>query len=237
MTRTLTLISHTLCPYVQRAAIALTEKSVPFDRVYVDLADKPDWFRTLSPLGKVPVLKVRRDGVETPIFESAVILEYIEETEPSPLHPSDPLARARHRSWIEFGSQVLNRIGALYNAPDPAALRTEKEKLDAMLIRLEEELGRGSRTDIPQTDGPWFEGTRFSLVDAVYGPIFRYFDVLDHYSVSAMPTDLARLKSWRSALASRPSVISAVTPDYPALLTRFLQRRNSALSHAMARAA
>ena len=53
-----TLISHHLCPYVQRAAIAMDEKGVPFDRINVDLASKPDWFRRLSPLGKVPLLKV-----------------------------------------------------------------------------------------------------------------------------------------------------------------------------------
>ena len=47
----LTLVSHRLCPYVQRAAIALAEKAVPFERVYVDLADKPAWFLALSTLG------------------------------------------------------------------------------------------------------------------------------------------------------------------------------------------
>ena len=41
----LTLISHHLCPYVQRAVIAVTEKEAPFTRTYVDLARKPDWFR------------------------------------------------------------------------------------------------------------------------------------------------------------------------------------------------
>src|SRR6185369_12034073 len=82
---TLTLVSHHLCPYVQRAAIALAEKGVAFERVTVDLANKPDWFKALSPLGKTPVLKVG----ETAIFESAVILEYLEETQPNPLHPSD----------------------------------------------------------------------------------------------------------------------------------------------------
>ena len=54
----LTLISHDLCPYVQRAVIALTEKEVAFDRIYVDLANKPDWFLAISPLGKVPLLRV-----------------------------------------------------------------------------------------------------------------------------------------------------------------------------------
>src|SRR5689334_7503095 len=103
---TLTLVSHHLCPYVQRAAIALDEKGVTFERINIDLANKPDWFKAISPLGKVPLLQVG-DAV---IFESAVILEYLEETAPNPLHPADPLRRAEHRGWIEFGSSVLNDI-------------------------------------------------------------------------------------------------------------------------------
>ena len=87
----LTPISHVLCPYVQRAVIALTEKRVPFERIDVDLANKPQWFIAISPLGKTPVLKVR----ETAIFESAVILEFLEDTQPLPLHPSQPVAPRR----------------------------------------------------------------------------------------------------------------------------------------------
>jgi glutathione S-transferase len=113
---TLTLVSHHLCPYVQRAAIALAEKEVRFERIVVDLSEKPRWFRALSPLGKVPLLKVARGGSDAVIFESAVILEYLEETHARPLHPADPLERARHRSWIEFGSQILNGIARFYNA-------------------------------------------------------------------------------------------------------------------------
>ncbi|AXT28614.1 hypothetical protein D1823_12860 [Ruegeria sp. AD91A] len=41
MTENLTLVGHALCPYVQRIAIALAEKGVAYDRVTVDLADKP----------------------------------------------------------------------------------------------------------------------------------------------------------------------------------------------------
>src|SRR2546423_129287 len=106
----LKLISHPLCPYVQRAVIALSEKGVPFERIDIDLANKPDWFLRISPLGKTPVLLVDA----TTIFESAVILEYLEETQPSPLHPRDPLQRAEHRGWIEFGWVVLNDIAGLY---------------------------------------------------------------------------------------------------------------------------
>ena len=90
----LTLISHPLCPYVQRVAIALAEKSVPFTRVDIDLAAKPDWFLAISPLGKTPVLTVG----DAAIFESAVILEYLEDTHSPPMHPADPIDRADHRA-------------------------------------------------------------------------------------------------------------------------------------------
>ena len=70
----LTLVSHRLCPYVQRAVIALTEKGVPFERIVIDLANKPDWFLKISPLGKTPVLLV----VETrsPIVNVMAVLMF-----------------------------------------------------------------------------------------------------------------------------------------------------------------
>src|SRR5207237_3450984 len=82
----LDLVSHHLCPYVQRAVITLTEKGAPFTRTYVDLANKPDWFTAISPLGKVPLLRIDDDDV---LFESAVICEYLEETIAPALHPRD----------------------------------------------------------------------------------------------------------------------------------------------------
>ena len=50
----LKLISHTLCPYVQRARIALEEKAIVHELEFIDLADKPDWFLAISPLEKCP---------------------------------------------------------------------------------------------------------------------------------------------------------------------------------------
>lgn len=86
------LVSHPLCPYVQRIAIALSERDIDFRRTDIDLNDKPSWFLERSALGKTPVLT----DCGTPIFESSVILEYLEETQPKRLHPSSPLERARH---------------------------------------------------------------------------------------------------------------------------------------------
>jgi glutathione S-transferase len=219
----LKLISHRLCPYVQRAVIALSEKGVPFQRIDIDLANKPDWFLGISPLGKTPVLQVG----DRAIFESAVILEYLEDTQIGPLHPADALTRAEHRAWIEFGSAVLSGIAGFYAARDEATFKARTVQLTERFARLEAHVAAA----------PWFAGERFSLVDAVFGPVFRYFDVFDQIADFGILADKPKLARWRHALAGRPSVRSAVGSDYPALLHEFLRNRNSWLSRLQAVAA
>jgi glutathione S-transferase len=223
MAATLKLISHKLCPYVQRAVIALTEKGTPFERIDIDLANKPEWFLKLSPLGKTPVLLVG----EVAIFESAVILEYLEETQPYQLHPADPLVRAEHRAWIEFGSAVLSDIAGFYAAPDEATFKAKTAQLEQRFSRLEARIAAE----------PWFDGAEFSLVDAVFGPVFRYFDVFDEIADFGILADKPKIARWRRNLAARPSVRTAVSADYPALLRDFIERRKSWLSGLQARVA
>ncbi len=215
-TTPLTLISHVLCPYVQRAVIVLKEKGVPFDRRDVDLAHKPDWFLECSPLGKTPVLLAGGDA----IFESAVICEYLDEILAPRLHPDAPLARAKHRAWMEFGSSLLTIIGAFYNAKETDAMAIQAQQIRLRLIRLEAVLGVG----------PFFEEDRFSLVDAVFGPVFRYFDVFDEIKDFGFFDGLPKVLAWRTQLAQRPSVREAAHPQYSILLRNFLRARNSALS-------
>lgn len=211
----LTLISHHLCPYVQRVAIALREKAQPFEQVYIDLGNKPDWFKRLSPLGKVPLLKIEGDnGDETVLFESAVIAEYIEEALPgAKLHPADALTRAQHRGWMEFGSAILADIWRFETAKDAPSLEAARAALAQKFDRMEAAFG----------DGPFFAGRGFSLVDAVFAPAFRYFDVFDSYADFALFAGRPKLAAWRRALGDRASVMLAVTPDYPDRLTAFLK--------------
>jgi len=216
MIERLTLISHKLCPYVQRAAIVLAEKGIAFERIDVDLSNKPDWFLRISPLGKTPVLLV--DG--EPIFESAVICEYLEDTTLPRLHPANALQRARHRAWMEFGSAVLNTIAGFYNAPDDQALHGKAAELRGRFEQIEAALGAG----------PYFAGASFSVVDAVFGSIFRYFDVFDGIADFRIFKATPRVNAWRAALAARPAVRGAVESAYPQLLRRFLIDRGSALS-------
>ena len=216
MTAPLTLVSHALCPYVQRAAIVLAEKGVAYRREVVDLSVKPAWFSALSPLGKTPLLLVG----DSAIFESAVICEYLDDTLSPRLHPLDPLARARHRAWIEFGSALLSTIGGFYNAPDRTALAEKRDELAGRFARLETTLG----------EGPFFAGPAFTLVDAAYAPVFRYFDVFDALQDFGVFDLTPKVRAWRRALSQRPSVRTAVQANYASLLLDFLRRRRSALA-------
>jgi glutathione S-transferase len=220
MAAPLKLISHKLCPYVQRAVIALAEKGVPFERVDIDLANKPDWFLKISPLGKVPVLVVATARGEVALFESNVICEYIEETQAGPkLHPSDPLVRAEHRAWMEFGSALLSDLWGLETTTDTATFESKRQAVAAKFARVEAALG----------EGPFFAGDRFSLVDAVFAPIFRYFDVFDELADLGIFKSTPKVRGWRAELARRPSVQAAVGADYPQLLRAFLKRYDAHL--------
>jgi len=216
----LKLISHKLCPYVQRAVIALTEKGVPFERIDIDLANKPVWFLKISPLGKVPVLTVATEAGEVALFESNVICEYIEETQAgAKLHPQDPLQRAEHRAWMEFGSAILGDLWGLETTTDAATFESKRQAISAKFARVEAALAAG----------PLFSGEAFSLVDAVFAPIFRYFDVFDELTDLAVFEDTPKVRKWRAELAKRPSVKAAVGADYPQLLRAFLARHDAHL--------
>ncbi|SFL64377.1 glutathione S-transferase [Bradyrhizobium sp. NFR13] len=218
----LTLISHPLCPFVQRAAIVLLEKGVAFDRVNVDLSAKPDRFLALSPTGKVPVLKVRQpNGEDAILFESVVICEYLNETQGgAAMYPDDALLRARHRAWIEFATQTFTEGWQFLHAKDIATADAKRAAFRDRLSKIEAELG----------DGPFFAGADFGLVDAVYAPLFRYFGIIDAEVADPIFAGLPRVTAWRAALAERSSVKNAVIDTYPDLFRDHLRQQGAMIA-------
>ncbi len=81
--------------------------------------------------------------------------------------------------------------------------------------------------------GPWWGDVRFSLVDVVFAPVFRYFDTFDRIDDFGVFDGLAKVPEWRAALAALPSVRKAVSADYDQLLKAFFRRRGSALARRM----
>ena len=155
------------------------------------------------------------------MFERNVICEWIEETQPGPrLHPADPLLRAQHHAWMEFGSAILADLWVLETAQDAATFDTRCMTVAPKVAPVEQALDPA---------GPWFAGAAFSLVDAVFAPVFRYFDVFDTIADLGIFTDAPRVRALRAARAERPSVKAAVGDDYLDLLFDFLVKHQAHL--------
>jgi glutathione S-transferase len=145
------------------------------------------------------------DGTDAVIFESMVICEYLEETQSGGrLYSSHALARAGQRGWIEFGTATLTDAWQFLNATDRP---TADAKQDAFRDRLQ-------RLEAVLAEGPYFNGAAFGMVDAVFAPVFRYFDIISPAEAEAIFDAFPRMSAWRAALAARPSVNGAVASDY-----------------------
>jgi len=213
----LTLISHKLCPYVQRAVIALEQQGKTYKRIDVDLNNPPDWFKRLSPLGKVPVLLV---DDETVLFESAVIAEYINDIGNGKLLARRPIDRARQRAWIEFASATLDTIGSFYNVAGERNFARVAEQLRGKWRQLEQALG----------DSTFFSGEDFSLVDAAFAPVFRYLDLFEQLVDFEFLKGYPKISRWRRTLGQLDVVRKAVGSDYQVLLAEFVAGRKSYLA-------
>ena len=196
------LFEHPLSSYAQKVKIVLREKALAFEcRLPDDLGtgrrDGP--LAAANPRAEVPVL-VADDG--TPIFDSTVILEYIEETWPNPaLLPAGPAQRARARmiedvcdtqyeavNW-GFGEVLWFRraTGELGERLRAAAAR-DTHTLQAWLSA---QLG----------DAPWFGGAQFGWADAAVAPMLNRSV---HYGLG--PDAASPLAAWHRRLSQRPAV-------------------------------
>ena len=213
----LELISFKLCPFVQRAVITLNSKDVDYKVTYIDLADPPEWFSELSPLGKVPVLKVD-DEV---LFESAVINEFLDDITGADLQPDNPLQRAKNRAWTEFASAALGNSYMMKTAPDAERYQKYFDRLSGQLQYLEKQLG----------DGPWFNGEQFSLTDTAYAPLFVQLSVSPNYPHLIDTQRTPKLHAWAERLKALPAVKNSVVPEFNELYIEALKKADSYTWH------
>ncbi len=210
----LELISFDLCPFVQRSVITLLEKNRDFKITYIDLANRPEWFMKTSPFGKVPVLRTGN----AVIFESAVINEYIDEICPPAMHPADPLQRAINRAWIEFGSGMLVSQYEMMTSKDKAGFDAKSQEIRDKLAQIEAQLS---------SSGNFFNGEKFSLIDAAIAPLFMRLNILEQHISSVKFITTPRLTKWRDAMLAMPSVQKSVIPEFSEKLLKYLQQGNS----------
>lgn len=200
----LDLLEHPLSPYAQKVKIALVEKGIDFTVSTPNAmgsGNTPEAFRAANPRGEVPVLFV--DGA--PIFDSSIILEFIEDRFPTPaLLPADPLARARARmieevmdTHYEAITWGLSEIAWFRRAEGDLAvtLKTAAAQQTGRLHSwLEKQLG----------DAEWLNGETFGWADLCVAPFVQ--GAVGH---GVGPAPESALGRWLARARARPSVAAS----------------------------
>lgn len=215
----LKVISFKICPFVQRSLITLNHADYPYDIEYINLAEPPEWFNELSPLGKVPVVVVDDKDV---LFESAVINEYVNEITDSGLLPSDPLEKAKQRAWIEYVSNLMGFQFQAFIAKEEAGFEENANKLMQGLTRLE---------SLIQT--PLAYGEKLSLLDTSIAPIFMRIRMVSRLNekFEQICENNPKIKTWADNLLALDVVKNSVPEDFEAVFKmRFGSQGSFALS-------
>jgi RNA polymerase-associated protein len=195
------LYEHPLSSYAQKIKIALREKGVAFTtRVPEGLgaATADPALAALNPRLEVPILEVGADR----IFESSIILEYIEERWPEPaLLPSAPGARAFARMTEEVCDSQYEAVNWGY-AEILWFQRAEGEQARQMMATA------AAQTRVLQAwlaerlgTADWFGGAQFGWADAAVAAIVNRSV---HYGLGPEPG--SALARWHQRLVQRPSV-------------------------------
>ncbi len=200
MVKELELISFELCPYVQRSVINLLYNKIEFKRTNIDLKNKPEWFLKLSPLGKVPVLKV---GGEV-LFESAVINEYLDEINGGLLLSRDPIEKAKQRAWIEYASD-LNGLSK------KACESSSKEILENNLKQIFEKLNWLEQV---HSGKDYFSEMGFSLVDTSYAPFFMRLSLIPNIDLDERWKEIPNVFKWKEILINLDCVKNSVPENF-----------------------
>jgi glutathione S-transferase/RNA polymerase-associated protein len=194
------LYEHPLSPYVQKVKIALGEKNIPFETRMPDIVGGAnlDEFAGLNPRLEVPTFV---DG-DTTIFDSTIILEYVEEKWPTPpLLPAAPAPRAQARmieevcdTYYEAINWALMEVRAFQRATGALA--------DQLVARAGEQtqgvqnwLGRHLGTN------PYFGGSTFGWADLSVAPFVHASATFGNAPATGSP-----LAAWLDRIRARPSV-------------------------------
>lgn len=199
----LKLYDHPLSPYAQKVKLALMEKDVEFEALLptnLGSGEAAAEFVETNPRAEVPALV---DG-DVGVFDSTIILEYIEDKWPEPpLLPASPAARARvrmieeamdtHYEAINWGLGELHFFGRgngdLAKQIEAAAGR----QVAHWHAWLETQLG----------DAPWFNGESFGWGDISVVP---YINGSSGFGLR--PPEGSKLAAWAERVNARKSVVA-----------------------------
>ena len=171
------LIGSLTSPYVRKARVVLAEKKIEYDFELDSPWNADSGVPNVNPLGKIPVLIL---DDETVLFDSRVIVEYLDNVTPNnKLMPVPNRERILVKRWEALADGICDAAAtAFLEAKRPAKqqdktwIERQRSKISASLEFMAEELG----------DNAHCMGTHFSLADAAVGSalgylVFRFADI------------------------------------------------------------
>ncbi|XP_038879574.1 probable glutathione S-transferase [Benincasa hispida] len=211
-------------PFSYRVIWALALKSIPYEYIEEDLANKSPLLLQYNPVHKkIPVLV--HGG--NPICESMIILEYIDETWPqNPLLPSDPYERATARFWIKFIEDKGPAVFMVFRAKNEEEGEDAKKQSLEMLATVEEwGFGGGERK--------FFGGDEIGMADLAFGGIAYWLGRIEQVTGVKLlnAEDFPRVYAWAERFREAP-VIRDNLPDWNLMAANFRRRRKQLLQSA-----
>ncbi|CAJ1977724.1 unnamed protein product [Sphenostylis stenocarpa] len=172
------------CPFSQRVLLTLEEKKIPYKLHLIDLSNKPEWFLSVNPEGKVPVALF--DGKW--VADSDIIVGILQEKHPEPSLITPP-------EFSSVGSKIFGCFVSFLKSKDPND-GTEQALL-AELTALDEHL---------KGHGPFVAGEKVTAVDLSLAPkLYHLVVVLGHFKKWSIPESLAHVHNYTQLLFSRES--------------------------------
>ncbi len=113
----LVIYGSPISPFVRKVAGVCIAKGVPHEVEAINVFDPPAWFRDISPMKRIPVLRdrsVAEEGIAGTIADSSAICAMIEKKHPAPaLYPDDPMALGEALFIEEYADTALAMAGGL----------------------------------------------------------------------------------------------------------------------------
>jgi glutathione S-transferase len=201
-----------LSPFVRKARVFLAEKGLEYTLEQVNIFPPPDWFREISPLVRIPVLKDEDANVTLP--DSSIICAYLERKHAEPaLYPSDNADYAKALWYEEYAdSELASNIGMGMFRPmvvnklmgkdsDRAkAEQTLNEKLPRYFAYLEKEIGTKD----------FLVADRFSIADIA---LATQFANLHHTGYRADAAAYPNITRYVKGIHARPSFAACIAEE------------------------
>ncbi len=196
----LKLISFKLCPYTQMALLLARKNKLLLQTEYISQQQPPSWLEQKSPTAAVPILEVDERQV---IFNSATIVEFLNEISDVDILPKSPINRAKDRAWMSFGQDLLPDLFNLARQQDKTKYIDNKNKLTAKL----------EIADYYHSDSAFFSGADFSLADVGFTPFLMRLDWINNWTNNSLDILTDNLVKWQRNILAQDFVADSVSDD------------------------